>query len=263
MVKSTAIVSLLIVLALFVAFPIAACLPATSYAAPVWLQDPALVRVEAFLNHFPATRKPGADREEIIRETMAAARIINQSPAWVVFDRPEGAMCLLLSQQAAESEMNRNAHSSQNLNGTYDLGLSQQNSRYLRARGITDWRSIEQQCKAQAKFMASLLQQSMRHGGDRALRSALAGYTAGPWCARRGVVPDIGRTRAHVARIMRYYRMMCPAQAARPGIYVVQPGDTLWQIAQRFGTTVERLARANGIHNPDRITAGERLEVGR
>ena len=30
-----------------------------------------------------------------------------------------------------------------------------------------------------------------------------------------------------------------------PPVYVVQPGDTLYRIAQRFGTTVEAIAKAN------------------
>ncbi len=41
--------------------------------------------------------------------------------------------------------------------------------------------------------------------------------------------------------------------------YVVQPGDTLYSIAKRFGTTVEELARLNGIKDPSRIQAGMRL----
>lgn len=43
--------------------------------------------------------------------------------------------------------------------------------------------------------------------------------------------------------------------------YTVQPGDTLSALAERFGTTVAALARANGIADPDRIVAGERLTV--
>ncbi len=40
--------------------------------------------------------------------------------------------------------------------------------------------------------------------------------------------------------------------------YVVQPGDTLWTIAQQFGVSVDDLARANGIANPNAVT----LQVG-
>ncbi len=44
-------------------------------------------------------------------------------------------------------------------------------------------------------------------------------------------------------------------------IYVTRPGDTLWAIAQRFGTSVEELARKNGMINPDIIYPGTRLYI--
>jgi peptidoglycan lytic transglycosylase len=43
------------------------------------------------------------------------------------------------------------------------------------------------------------------------------------------------------------------------GTYVVQPGDTLTSIAAALGTTVEDLAAANGIADPDLIYAGQTL----
>jgi LysM repeat protein len=43
--------------------------------------------------------------------------------------------------------------------------------------------------------------------------------------------------------------------------YVVQRGDTLSKIAQRFGTTVMALARLNGIANPSAIYAGQVLRL--
>jgi LysM repeat protein len=43
--------------------------------------------------------------------------------------------------------------------------------------------------------------------------------------------------------------------------YVVQPGDTLREIAQRFGSSVDDLVRANGIDDPDLIFAGQILCV--
>lgn len=43
------------------------------------------------------------------------------------------------------------------------------------------------------------------------------------------------------------------------GVYVVQSGDTLSGIAAGLGTTVEDLAAANGIANPDLIYAGQTL----
>jgi rare lipoprotein A len=43
------------------------------------------------------------------------------------------------------------------------------------------------------------------------------------------------------------------------GSYVVQPGDTLSGIAAQLGTSVEDLAAANGIANPDLVYAGQTL----
>ncbi len=41
----------------------------------------------------------------------------------------------------------------------------------------------------------------------------------------------------------------------------MQSGDTLWDIAARFGTPVAELARLNGIENPNLIFAGQVLRV--
>jgi len=55
-----------------------------------------------------------------------------------------------------------------------------------------------------------------------------------------------------------------PAPAPTPGsTYVVRRGDTLSQIAQRVGTTVEALARPNGLANPSTITVGQVLRLPR
>jgi LysM repeat protein len=43
--------------------------------------------------------------------------------------------------------------------------------------------------------------------------------------------------------------------------YVIQPGDTLFSIARRFGTTVQALAAANRIVNPNLIYAGQTLII--
>lgn len=44
-------------------------------------------------------------------------------------------------------------------------------------------------------------------------------------------------------------------------VYTVQAGDTLWEIAQRTGTTVRTLARLNGLRDPDRLYPGQRLRI--
>ena len=49
------------------------------------------------------------------------------------------------------------------------------------------------------------------------------------------------------------------AAKAAPARHIVRPGESLATIAKRYGTTVEALARANGITNPNRIYAGAAL----
>lgn len=43
--------------------------------------------------------------------------------------------------------------------------------------------------------------------------------------------------------------------------YVVQPGDTLSEIAERYGTTYQTLASLNGISNPNLIYAGQTIRI--
>lgn len=43
--------------------------------------------------------------------------------------------------------------------------------------------------------------------------------------------------------------------------YIVQPGDTLFSIANRFGVTVQDIVRANNIADPNRIFPGQRLVI--
>ncbi len=63
------------------------------------------------------------------------------------------------------------------------------------------------------------------------------------------------------------WQPISPAAAAFLGqppettIYIVQPGDTLYDIAETFGITVENLAAANGIDRPELISVGQRLLI--
>ena len=54
------------------------------------------------------------------------------------------------------------------------------------------------------------------------------------------------------------------AYAAPPShlrIHIVRWGENLYRIARYYGTTVEAIAAANGIANPNRIYAGQRLRI--
>ena len=44
-------------------------------------------------------------------------------------------------------------------------------------------------------------------------------------------------------------------------IYIVKKGDTLWNIAKEFGSTVDGIARVNGIENRDLINPGQKLYI--
>jgi predicted chitinase len=52
-----------------------------------------------------------------------------------------------------------------------------------------------------------------------------------------------------------------PGSSHGGGTYTVQPGDTLSAIAERHGTSVDAIARENGITNPNFIQVGQQLRI--
>ena len=46
-------------------------------------------------------------------------------------------------------------------------------------------------------------------------------------------------------------------------IYYTKTGDTIWNIAKRFGSTIDEIVRVNKIENPDIIMPGEQLFIPR
>jgi membrane-bound lytic murein transglycosylase D len=53
-----------------------------------------------------------------------------------------------------------------------------------------------------------------------------------------------------------------PPSSGKREMYVVKPGDTLWSIAAKFSTTVERLKRLNNLRRARELQAGQRIAVG-
>lgn len=52
-----------------------------------------------------------------------------------------------------------------------------------------------------------------------------------------------------------------PPAATGEQIHIVQPGDNLYRIAERYGFTYQELAAYNGIANPDRIDVGQQIKI--
>ncbi len=52
-----------------------------------------------------------------------------------------------------------------------------------------------------------------------------------------------------------------PGATSSPAVYVVQPGETLGEIAQKFNTSVTAISQLNGITNPNVVYAGTRLQI--
>jgi LysM repeat protein len=69
-------------------------------------------------------------------------------------------------------------------------------------------------------------------------------------------------------RIYTGQRLVIPTQGSSAsattsssGVHVAQKGENLFRIALRYGTTYQALAAANGIANPNRVYAGQRLVI--
>jgi putative chitinase len=56
--------------------------------------------------------------------------------------------------------------------------------------------------------------------------------------------------------------LLLPATAQASGhVHIVRPGENLYRIALRYGTTINAIAHANGIHNTRLIYVGQRLVI--
>ncbi len=79
--------------------------------------------------------------------------------------------------------------------------------------------------------------------------------------------PDAARG-VHPRKILRLVSALlivlvfaAPASGEEDLVHVVQPGENLYRIALRYGTSYQELAAANGISDPNRIYVGQRLVI--
>ncbi len=64
------------------------------------------------------------------------------------------------------------------------------------------------------------------------------------------------------ASLAAFILLLCLSSAAfADTIYIVQPGDTLYAIARRFGVTLQAIVQANNIVNPNFIYTNQRLVI--
>jgi rare lipoprotein A len=97
-------------------------------------------------------------------------------------------------------------------------------------------------------------------GGYGARQAAHVARQADGYGARRAAADTRAQTRDYRVNRQVGWRSAAPrAEAGGGSYYVVRPGDTLWGISAQVGTTVNRLAAANGIANPDVISVGQRI----
>jgi murein DD-endopeptidase MepM/ murein hydrolase activator NlpD len=66
-----------------------------------------------------------------------------------------------------------------------------------------------------------------------------------------------------LALILLWPGQLINAQEEEPDgpVYIIQSGDTLWAISQRFGVDMDALQRANNITNPGQVNAGDQLVI--
>jgi hypothetical protein len=111
-----------------------------------------------------------------------------------------------------------------------DLGVQGHGSLY---RQYAEWRRVY--AKMSKNFTARTFENELSSGWNLTTPN-------------QGPVPRRGRSRSSGVQL-----------EPGGGTYVVQPGDTLSELALQLRTTVEHLAAVNGIQNPDLIYTGQTL----
>ena len=97
--------------------------------------------------------------------------------------------------------------------------------------------------------------------GENLFRIALRyGVTVDAVAAANGIV-NTGRVYAGQRLVIPTGGSSAGSVPASSGVHVVQPGENLYRIALRYGTTVQVMAAANGIVNTGRVYVGQRLAI--
>lgn len=63
------------------------------------------------------------------------------------------------------------------------------------------------------------------------------------------------------ARVLGLFAALLVFAGAGAGTYTLKPGDTLAEVARRFGVSVKSLAEANDIENPSRVREGRKVTI--
>lgn len=85
-----------------------------------------------------------------------------------------------------------------------------------------------------------------------------------PECAPGAVTLDVGNPYCCPpvgVGVEMHHRMPEPLPTPTPEVYVVKKGDSVYKIAQRYGTTMRSIILANNLRNPDLIYPGQVLYI--
>lgn len=108
---------------------------------------------------------------------------------------------------------------------------------------------------------ASAATYTVRPGDTLSAIAGRVGSTVGALADANGIADPNRILAGQVLDVPAAEQDRAPDGEASGGHHIVQPGETLSDIAARHGITVSELASANGIVDPNRVLAGSRLTV--
>ena len=119
--------------------------------------------------------------------------------------------------------------------------------------------------KSVEELAQEVIQGAWGNGDDRRNRLTAAGYDYSAVQARVNAIllgdTDAPATPTVTPTAPVETPVAAPTTPATPSYYIVQPGDTLGEIAARFGRGVNELAEYNKIRNPNLIFIGQRIDI--